>query len=61
MSLWFVRSNSEAMAASDASALASSGLPISVTCWVYVDAQPGAGETHTVWWYGKDGASKGGL
>ena len=42
MSLWFVRSNSEAMAASHASALAPSGLPISVRCWVYLDAQPGA-------------------
>jgi hypothetical protein len=55
MSLMLDRSNSEACAASHASALAAPDLPISVTCWVYVEAQPGAGETHTVWWFGRDG------
>jgi hypothetical protein len=55
MSLMFDRSNFEACAASHASALAPPDLPISVTCWVYVEAQPGAGETHTVWWFGRDG------
>lgn len=31
------------------------GLPISVSCWAYFDAAPGATATHTVWWYGEDG------
>src|SRR5690606_142658 len=55
MSIWLERSNSEALAASHAAALAAPDLPISITCWVYVEAEPGEGEAHTVWWFGRDG------
>lgn len=33
-----------------------SGLPVSVLLWVYFEAAPTGGETHTVWWFGQANA-----